>query len=263
MNKIIPLCISVLLGLCPVWSNALAGFAGSSMVINVDFEGDLGGTGNVALGPLAPGSHSGSDGVLSTGGTVWNDVLVFPNTQENLVDEFGGATPVDITLSSPLDTYSGATAQNNLQDSGIAATSRFDLRQEQQRAAGGELSPTTILLSDLVSSAVYELAVYISSGRVEGNFVEVLGSGPTTSMSQSALTSYLLPGTPGGDFLLFTGLIPLDIGGGSGELRIQLPDLGEVPTFVAGLQLSVVPEPSVAGLLVFGGFALWFRRRRR
>jgi hypothetical protein len=247
-------------------SPALAGFVTvpGGDVINVDFEGALADRPEAdrGLGPAIPGNHSGSDGVLSTGGTVWNDVFVFPSTVNNLLTEFGGPSQVDITLVRPLDTYSFLTDQNDLQDSGISGTSNFQLLQNADEANGAP-DPTTILLSDLVSSAVYDLAVYISSRSAEGNRIQVANGGPTASMSQSTLASFLLPGTPGGDYLLFSGLTPVDLGGGVGELRILLQDLGEVPTFVAGLQLAVVPEPGVLGLVLAGGMVFWFRRRRR
>ena len=100
----------------------LPGTAMGQSVINVDFEGR----------DSDDDTHSGADGVLSTpGGTAWNSV--YPNQDANdLADETGATTGVDIVFTSTSVGVSG-TVNNNyppytnvLQDSGIRGSFRVE-----------------------------------------------------------------------------------------------------------------------------------------
>jgi hypothetical protein len=176
----------------------------TASVINVDVEraGDA--------------THSGSDGVLSGTGTVWNSVLT-GTAAGDLVDDSGASTGVGLVFQStffesPVPFGDGAST-NDLQDSGV-------------------LGPG-IDLVNLDPGETYSLAVYGNVGSV------VHGGGPAGGCSRSGPT-YLLPGTEGADYCLFTDLTPFEIQ--PGVYGIQLS--GGI--MVAGLQLlggSSTPEP--------------------
>src|SRR4051812_30020197 len=93
------------LGVVIVASIASFACVAQAVVVNSDF--DKVGTGT---------THVGADGALSTtGGTVWNRVDIGINAA-NLLDQFGGASPVDVTFVGGSSTNTNASSTNNIQD---------------------------------------------------------------------------------------------------------------------------------------------------
>jgi hypothetical protein len=203
-------------------------------VVNVDFAALLSDT-----------THSGNDGALSTGGTVWNQVL-FNTSALDIDDENGATTPVDVDPTGPLASNTNASSLNDLQDSGLAGDG-FDI-------------------ADLVSGERYEIAVY---GGVNMGFAIEDANGVQSGICTASPT-FLLPGSAAIDYCEYNNLLPFDLGTGIQGIRITFVD-----GLVTGFQLSgnfvVAAAPSyspqsVAGLMALlagaGVFALGRRRIR-
>jgi hypothetical protein len=199
---------------------SLAGSAGAVAVgpgtVNVDLEDPAG----------AATQHVGDDGILSNpGGTVWNSVLTGTDTS-NLVDEFGGATGVNIRFEDSFAQTFTDTGINDLQDSGAS---------------------TGIELHGLAQNQSYDLAVYVGEN---GGFNFEHAGGPTSYFfADPGADGWSLPGSEsipngaGGDYYLITGVMPVDLGGGDFGFGFGLDGT------VTAMQI-VIPEPST--LLLFG-----------
>jgi hypothetical protein len=179
-------------------------------VINVDFAASGG-----------DATHSGSDGVLSGGGTVWNGVL-FNTTVMNVANEGGTTTPIDVVMNPFFSSFTDVSSTNDLQDSGTVGGG-FDV-------------------ADLIAGNSYDLAVY---GGAFLSFGVTDASGTTGGLCTVAPT-YVLPGTAGSDYCTFSGLMPFDLGGGVMGIRV----LG-LDGLVTGFQIEGTFEtvaPSVPAL---------------
>ncbi len=199
----------------------IAGSASRAEVINIEID------------PRDPPDpvYVGDDGVLSTtGGTVWNHLgLDFLNdvSKDNLLDEFGQPTDVDVTFD---------------------ATGSFDanFRPIELYAGGG----TGILeIKSLDPTLTYDLAVYTTNANLSMTATDANGS---TVQSTGATFDIELPGDQGEEYVLFTGLVPFDLGGSILGLRIETGGGGRM----AGLQLRSIPEPGGATLLMVAILAL-------
>lgn len=171
---------------------------------------------NVDIERSGDATHSGSDGALSGPGTVWNSVLAGTDAAA-LADDAGAATGVGIAFRSTMfETpvpFGDGLSTNDLQDSGV-------------------LGPGIDLLN-LDPAGTYSLAVY-------GNVGGVVHGGGTAGACSRAAATYVLPGTEGADYCLYTDLTPFEVQ--PGVYGIQLTG----PVMVAGLQLqggSTVPDP--------------------
>jgi len=205
--------------------------AASAAVVNVDIEGGTADT-----------THAGADGIFSTTGRVWNGVPTNVNTL-GLLDEFGSATPFGANFSRPADTFGQVdpASSNNLQDSGIQTTG--------------------FQITGLLPGASYDLAGYIG---FNGGFTVVDATGDRGFVGFGSPT-YALPGIETisggqrGDYVLFSGLIPANLGGGNFGVTISTDGT------LTGLQIrGAVPEP--ATLFLFASALLplaWWRRRDR
>ena len=169
----------------------------------------------------AAGTHSGADGVLSTTGTVWNG-LPYNVIVNDLLDELGAATPVDVEMIPPFTVpyiCNDAASLNDLQSSGMCG-------------AG-------FLILNLVQGETYDLAVY------GGEFMLLFGteaSGPFGGFCTAGPT-YALPGDVGRDYCLFLGLVPFEIDPVNDPGVFGL-EIGITDGLITGFQL----EGNVGGL---------------
>ncbi len=200
--------------------------AAGAVTINIDLEAAAGGT-----------THVGDDGVLSsTGGTVWNGVISGTDTND-LLDEFGAASTVDIQFSgSDGETFTDSGI-NDLQDSGSLAS---------------------ITLGGLDPGVLYTLAVYVG---FNGGFSFAHAAGTDFFFfGDPGADGWGLPGTEsipsgaGGDYFLLTDFAPADLGGGDYGFTLG-PD-----GTVTGVQV-LVPEPSSVLLVSLGIIGLAVKRR--
>lgn len=178
-------------------------------VVNIDLEGD----------PPNDTTHSGADGVLSGGGSVWNGVEVAIDVL-GLLDEAGSTTGYDLLFASASGSTNGS-ATNDLQDSGTS----------------GSFSVTGF--SDGVE---YDVAVY----AFPFSFISFTDSTGTSGVGCTGSATYLLPGTEGSDYCLFQDVMPADLGGGAFGFTI-----GGLDGVLAGAQISgpgggAVPVPALS-----------------
>ena len=214
------------------FSIVLAATAGTTLaqqVVNIDFNGSAAG---------GDTTHVGDDGALSTaGGTVWNGVQVGTSAQD-LLDEFGVKTPVDVLMSPNAFGGTDPASTNNLQDSGIS-------------------SP--FFIADLLPSELYTVVGYVGPN---GGFNVTDASG-SVGFQGFGDPTYLLPGVQGGgptndpgDYVRFDGLQPYDLGGGVYGLAFSLDGL------VTGVQIQgVIPTPATIVMAGFAGIPVLRRRR--
>jgi len=215
---------------------ALVGLTGPSLaaqaqlVVNIDLE--AGDPGDVV--------HVGADGVLSGGGTVWNGVDSGTDAFD-LVDENGVATAVDVVFTGVVGgPGTDSSSTNDLQDSGTFQA--FEIR-------------------GLDPNATYDVAIYGGS-FASLTFEDALG--PLGSFCTGALT-YSLPGVQNGDYCLYTGRSPADLGGGISGFGI-----GGLDGLATGVQIRrspSVPSLSPLGLLAVAaagvGVAMTLHARAR
>ena len=211
----------------------------NATIINVDLEG---------MGSNTD-THVGADGVWSTpGGDVWNSVyaqgyLMYSTTVETTVDttyyedvpdEFGNPTPVDIYISLYSDGYDEPVA-NNLQDSGLYADYLY--------------------IVDLLPRQTYDIAVYL--GQNSGcQYTDYNGTFPVYVPGGNTPTDSL-PGVENSDYVIIRGLQPYDTGDGIYGIRFDTFD-GQI----TGMQIDgVVPEPATLSLLLIGSLATIRKRR--
>ncbi len=181
---------------CGLIGMGLAVAPASAEVVSIDIEGD----------PPNDTTHSGADGVLSGGGTVWNGVDAGIDVL-GLSDETGAPTAVDLVFTSA-NGIVDVSATNDLQDT--ASSGSFNIQG----------------LSD---GTEYDVAIYAFPFSFVG-FTDSTGiSGGLCSSSPS----YALPGTQGDDYCLFEDVLPADLGGGEFGFTIAAIDGA-----VAGLQVS-------------------------
>lgn len=206
--------------------------AACGAVVNVDIEGGTADT-----------THTGADGIFSTTGRFWNGVPTNVNAS-GLLDEFGSVTPFGVNFSRPADTFGQVdpASSNDLQDSGVQTTG--------------------FQVTGLRSGARYDLAGYIG---FNGGFTVVDATGDRGFVGFGDPT-YVLPGIETisggqrGDYILFSGLIPADLGGGNFGITINTDGT------LTGLQVrGAVPEPATVVLCAISIAALlsptWWRRR--
>jgi len=153
------------------------GLPAAAELVNVDIEGD----------PPNDTTHSGSDGVLSGGGTFWNGVAAGVNTA-GLLDELGSPTSMELVFVSGGGITDGSST-NDLQDSGAYGT---------------------IEVRGLSQSAQYDVAVY----AFPFSFLGFTDSGGISGGPCTGSPTYLLPGTVNVDYCLFEDRTPADLGGG-------------------------------------------------
>jgi hypothetical protein len=174
----------------------------SPPVINVDF-----------FRVVADATHSGADGVLSGPGTFWNAASP-ATTSFDLATEDGTATVVDvIPTGSGVGWGCDALNCNDLQDTGLGSGGQGD---------GFEIA-------ELTPGESYDIAIY--GGRRSVLKVEHAGGGSYEFCS--TLPTYVLPGTVGLDYCLYTNLQPINLGGSVYGFRVTL--YGTWP--IAGFQL--------------------------
>jgi len=151
---------------------------------------------NLDFGSPGDAVHSGSDGALSTGGTVWNGVA-YNGDISGLLDEHGSATDLGVRIltapSSP-GPFMNLGVFNNLQDTGMLG-SGFEIR-------------------NLVPDSLYTLAVY---GGMNTTF-SVSGSAAAPC---TGAPTYTLPGSAGQDYCLRTDLLPIELEPGVFGIRVE------------------------------------------
>ena len=256
-------CFGVALVACALTTSSHAGFAGQ--VINFDFNFESEGRGGSSLGGF--GLFAGDNAVLSSpGGTTWNDVQAFSGASvANVPDQFGVSTPVALGVIQT-QAYSGATPNNELQDSGLANPRPAVSRGAELGGGPVLIGPDQIAFAvrGLLQTELYNLALYLAGDpKSGGTDVDVHHAGGTASMSQGDFPGFLLPGQVNGDFLLFNGLNPVDQGGGEFGFLVTVSGGIAQPARVGGLQVQgVVPEPATLGLLLVGAVSLWRFRPR-
>ncbi len=208
----------------------------NATVINVDLEGLESNT----------DTHVGSDGIWSTGGTVWTSVyaqgyLIYSQTMdpsyyyEDSPDEFGNSTPVDMYTSS--NSYGvDEPMPNNLQDSG--------------------LSSEFLYIVDLLPNQTYDLAVYLGTNAYF-HVNDLNGSHSSGDIVLGNTPTGILPGTQNVDYIVFHDLEPFDTGDGIYGIYFDTFD-GQI----TGMQIKgVVPEPASLSLLLLGSLTAIRKRR--
>jgi hypothetical protein len=198
----------------------------SAEVVNVDIEGD----------PPNDTTHSGADGVLSGGGTVWNGVDAGVDAL-GLLNENGAATALDLVFTSA-NGITDVSATNDLQDTG----------------ASGSFS-----IQGLSDGTAYDVAIY----GFPFSFIGFTDSTGISGFLCSGSPTYALPGTQDADYCLLEDAMPADLGGGEFGFTIQGADGA-----VTGVQVSgpgggtPVPMLSSSGLVALvlcmigaGGYA--------
>ena len=157
-------------------------------------------------------THSGSDGVLSTGGTFWNSSY---SNSYNLNDEFGTATTIDVVLRQWLGsvTHSGSHA---LFGDGLSI---------------GSSSAVIYDIRDIDPYKTYDVAVYDQSSYGDAYLVQGTG---TMHITATTYNSRTLPGTEGGEYVRFRGAVPYEIV--AGQWGVKLYAYGSANA-VAGLQI--------------------------
>jgi len=151
---------------------------------------------NLDFGSPGDAVHTGSDGALSTDGTVWNGVPYNGNVSD-LVDEHGTATALGVTiLTAPTapGPFMNLGVFNNLQDTGMLG-SGFEIR-------------------NLVPDSLYTLAVY---GGMNTTF-SVSGSAAAPCTGSP---TYSLPGSAGQDYCLRVDLLPIELEPGVFGIRVE------------------------------------------
>jgi hypothetical protein len=173
---------------------------------------------NVDLNGLGGATHAGSDGVLSSTGTVWNGVP-YNVDASSLVDETGASTATSLVYlrTRPLGPFLDFAALNNLQDDGMTGEG-FEIRG---------LDPNT----------QYTLAIYSTANAVFNLYDAAGNHGGRCS---SATPTYLLPGIEGRDYCRFLNLVPLEVTPGVYGIR-----LNGLQGSVTGWQLLGTPPPDV------------------
>jgi len=186
-------------------------------VINVDLNWD-------SVGDFL---HTGSDGVLSTGGAFWNNLSAdLASPISSILDEAGNATPVQFEVPSYPDyeLFFSPTIFNTLQDTG------FEARAPPPPPA----RIITIAVENLVLGEAYDLAVYVSLGFSK---VSVFHAAGTTTKSSVGEPTGFLPGLEDYDYLSFANLQAGEISPGVVGIVIQsFPSPGEV-SWIAGFQV--------------------------
>jgi hypothetical protein len=199
------------------------GQAALGLTVNVDMEG----------GHPTDATYAGDDGILSTtGGTVWNSVYDSVDTT-GLLDEFGNATGLGISWHDT-DVRTGSTSANNsLQDSGTVSSYNII-----------GLDPT-LTYNFALYGHTYLAVTHDTDVHLDASF----GLSPT----------YTLPGDAGQDYILFTGLVPYDLGGGVYGISIMGGDGATL-----GFQIHAVPLPAAFWLFGSGllGMLGLYRRRK-
>jgi len=149
----------------------------SAGLVNVDLNGPGGAT------------HSGSDGALSTGGTIWNGVP-YNVDAPSLVDDSGATTSLSLVYirTRTLSPFLDFASMNNLQDDGMTGEG-FEIR-------------------GMDPNVRYTLAIY-SSANASFNLVDALGN--HGGRCSNATPTYVLPGTEGRDYCRFADLVPYQI----------------------------------------------------
>ena len=192
---------------------------------------------NIEIDPrnLPDPVYTGDDGVFSSpGGTVWNHVdlnfLADVNVND-LDDQFGNPTNIDVTFD----------AFGSIDSNG---------RPIELYAGGG----VGILdIKSLDATRTYDIAVYTHNTNLSVTATDLLGNTTETTGNTVAVE---LPGDEG-EYVLFTGLKPFDLGGGT--IGISIGTNGN--TRMAGLQIKEIPEPSSVGLTFFALMLLASSRR--
>jgi hypothetical protein len=199
----------------------LLSFGASASVVNVDFNAPI--IDGPDPGPPT-GTHAGSDGALSTTGTIWNGVEYNSGGQSNLVDEFGTTTAVNLTILGDAGSVIELGSLNDLQESGLAWE-------------GFEIS-------NLLPGETYEVVFY---GSFNAGFrITDLGDSSWDFCTNVFNPTYVLPGLEGGDYCHYASLTPFDIGGGVMGLRVDDMDGAVMGFQVTGL--FPTPEIDVSGL---------------
>lgn len=177
-------------------------------------------------GGASDATYSGDNGVLSSaGGTFWNGIPNFVDVA-GLLDEFGDTTGIGVTwIGDDFGPVFDIEATNALQDSGTF---------------GDGFEITGLQVGSTYTLGIYAIAnsfgsVTHAAGSITG-FWNIGFGGP----------SYVLPGSEGRDYALFSGLMPFDLGGGEFGIRVNGLDGA-----VTGFQLAA-PVPLPASVLLFG-----------
>ena len=128
-------------------------------------------------------------------------------------------------------------------------------------------------LRNLIPQETYDVAIYLSESltRTTATRLDVEHQGGMISGRQMSAPTFPLPGLANRDYLLFSNLQPVDLGGGSSRFLFTVSYDGlegaPVAGVVSGLQLEghFVPEPSTFLLAAFGLLGIlthaWRRKR--
>ena len=125
-------------------STAIVRIAAMTLLLMLFAQSGWGQTINIDIQPSSGNPlYTGNDGILSGSGTYWN-----PGTGQNLLDENGSATVVDVALMTTPGGFASGGTPHALYNDGIVANSSYWLDYK---------------LSDLDPYKIYDIAVYCNS----------------------------------------------------------------------------------------------------
>ncbi len=210
-----------------------------ALTINIDYDYD-------------GAAQSGAIGVFSSpGGTFWNSV----SGNTSLLDEFGGSTSASVAQWS-VTGFSGA-------DVGTVP----ELFSDTMFVDGptGGIDRHNII--GLTAGTLYEIAVYGGVLTNQwGSRAAIVHAGGTSASAEFGYvgTNAALPGTAGVEYVTFSGLTPLDFGGGIFGFTITTAAMTNSRlNMITGLEIRTVPVPSALWLFGSGLLGLVGVARRK
>ncbi|MDX1680373.1 MAG: hypothetical protein R3242_06550 [Akkermansiaceae bacterium] len=203
-------------------------------VININFDSSLGGT-----GPISGGGH----GPIGYTGSTWNNVSVAGGGEggtrggTDFSDSQGNATTIDLSI--------GTTGGYNTTNTNLELLADYLYTKDVSQ---------TFTVSGLEVGASYNLTFIGHGGStIQGPSITIGGDTQNIEPTDMGATSY----TEGENYVTFTV-----VADSSGEISGSYSPIG-TNTFggISALQISSIPEPSVALLGGLGGLLLLRRRR--
>lgn len=212
-----------------------------ALTINIDYDYD-------------GAAQSGAIGVFSSpGGTFWNSV----SGNTILLDEFGGSTSASVDQWSVTGS-SGSNINNS------AVPELFSDTMFVDSSIGG-IDRHNII--GLTAGTLYEIAVYGGVlSNISGSRAAIVHAGGTSTSAEFGYvgTNAALPGTAGVEYVTFSGLTPLDFGGGIFGFTITTAAITNSRlNMITGLEIRTVPVPSALWLFGSGLLGLVGVARRK